>query len=222
MNKYLSASLMCSKLSNLSKDILFLNDKIDFFHIDMMDNHFVSNLGFSYDDILQIKEIAKLPLDFHLMVDNPVETIKKLPLGEKDMVSIHVETIFDFNPFLSLVKERNINLLLVVTPNTPLKLLEIFLPYIKGINFLTVVPGYYSQKINLKAFERGKLIGEFLRKTGKDNFIYEVDGNMTLENISRFSSFGANCFVLGTSSIFPHNFLSTTLLNKVLDITTKI
>lgn len=219
MNKKFSASMMCSKISEMHSNIEILNNYMDYFHIDMIDNHFVKNLGFSYDLIKEIRKIAKLPFDFHLMVTDPLDVILKDSLIlPGDIVSIHLDSIFNILETIKIVKSLGAKIFLAMNPTVPISFLELIIEYIDGVNFLTVNPGYASQiSLDIAKIQAEK-IGKLIQKINKHNFIFEVDGNMTFENISLYSQYGANQFVLGTSSIFPNNNLDTEKLKKLTEI----
>ncbi|TEY07368.1 hypothetical protein ELQ12_06610 [Campylobacter sp. US25a] len=215
MNKKFSASMACSSFVELRESIQNLNNSVDFFHIDIMDDHFVQNLGLSYDQIIEIRKFAKLPFDFHLMTDNPYKTIAKNVVLPGDMVSIHIESVFDFADVVKEIKKIDAKVLLAISPFSPIKCIELVFDLIDGINYLTVIPGYASQMQVGIAEKQAESIGNIIGTLNKEDFIFEVDGNMSFENIKIFSGYGANHFVLGTSSIFPNYSLDKKKLDEL-------
>ncbi|EHN0324567.1 hypothetical protein KMY16_000265 [Campylobacter coli] len=221
MDKKFSASIACAFIVDIRDSIEKLNHSVDFLHIDLMDNHFVKNLGFSYDQIADIRKLSNLPFDFHLMVDNPENVLDKSIIREGDMVSIHIEAVFDFEDMTKKIKDLGARVLLALNPMVPIKCIEIVADLIDGINYLTVNPGFASQVQTDIAKIQAANIGSFIKENKREKFIFEVDGNMTLKNIEIFSSFGANCFVLGTSSIFPNNKLNIDQLREIVKLKDK-
>ena len=104
---HLSASVMCADLLNFGSDLQKLqNAGIDLFHVDMMDGHFVPNYMLPPEMVKAMRKVAQIPLDIHLMVENPDLAIDMLPLMEGDYVVVHYETTKHINRTLSLIKAK--------------------------------------------------------------------------------------------------------------------
>lgn len=205
MSKKFSVSLACSMVTELYSNVEVLNHYVDYFHIDIMDNHYVQNLGLSYDQIKDLRNFSRLPFDFHLMVDDPEIVLKKKVVKPGDIVSMHLDSLFGITDIIDGFKNEGAKVLLAMHPLLPVKILDLIIDKIDGINYLTVNPGYVSQAQYNIAKKQAKNIGEVIAINNIKDFIFEVDGNMTFENIGIFSNYGADYFVLGTSSIFPNN-----------------
>lgn len=206
VKKYISASMMCSKLVNLEETIkVFENEKIDYLHIDVMDGDFVPNLGLGIDYINGIRELTYIPLDIHLMISKPEEKIDWLQLRKQDIVSIHYESTLHINKTIIKAKEWGGKVFLAINPGTPIYCVEEVLDYIDGINLLMVNPGFAGQRIVPTCIKKTLKLVDFLLENGYKDKIIEVDGNISNENAKTLSGFGANMFVAGTSSIFSSN-----------------
>lgn len=204
--KYISASMMCSKLIDLEQTIkIFENKKIDYLHIDVMDGEFVPNLGLGIDYINGVRELTKIPLDIHLMTSKPEEKIDWLNLNTEDIVSIHYESTLHINKTIIKAKDRGCKVFLAINPGTPIYCVEELLDYIDGINLLMVNPGFAGQKIVHTCINKTLKLKNFLKENGYENKIIEVDGNINNENARILMSLGAEMFVAGTSSIFSGN-----------------
>lgn len=218
MNK-LSVSIMCADPLNFAKDLETLEEcNVDYLHIDIMDGHFVPNLGLGLDYINKFRKHTNIPFDFHLMIENPDKIIPKLNLRKDDLVSIHFEASYRLEETLNIAKERNVNLFLAMNPGTPVRILQSAPNWLSGINFMTVVPGFAGQKILPASFQKMTKLKTFLKDIGKENSIIEVDGNMSYENIKIFKDLGANIFVLGTSSVYKNNELNKEELRKIKEL----
>lgn len=205
----ISASLMCSNPYTLRNDIQTLeNAKIDYLHMDIMDGHFVPNLGFSIDFIQSIRKCTPLPFDFHLMVENPLKIIPRLSLQRGDIVSIHFEASYYLKDIITMIKNYECELFIALNPQTPVCILENLHHHIDGVNFLTINPGFSGQKILPMAIEKFLYLKSYLSKKNLEHLSIEVDGNMSFENAKKFKEMGADIFVAGTSSIFPNKKLS--------------
>lgn len=213
----ISASLMCANPYNLGETIAHLErEGVDYLHIDMMDGHFVPNLGFSIDFVKMIRKKTNLPCDFHLMLENPLKIIPNLALKKGDIVSIHFEANYYITELLKALNSHEARIFLALNPHTPICILDKIASFISGINFLTINPGFFGQKINEKSLMKFKKLLAYL-KTRKLNLSLEVDGNMSVENIAKFRN--ADIFVLGTSSIFPNNKLDLKMLKTLKNLT---
>lgn len=206
---------MCSDLYNMDEDIKILKkNKIDYLHIDIMDGHFVNNLGLGIDFICQLRKHTRIPFDYHLMVENPNKIIRMLNTSEKDIISVHFESTYHIQETIDIIREYNCKLFLALNPATPILILETIYPYIDGINFMTVYPGQSGQKIVQSSFDKFKRLKQYLKQINQENMIIEVDGNMNFTNAKLFKDLGANIFVAGTSSIFPNHKLDPDAISQ--------
>lgn len=220
MNKRkISASLMCADPYEIKKDLKALEaEKVDYLHIDIMDGHFVSNMGISPDWIRMVRKHTNIPIDFHLMVENPNKIISLLELKKGDIVSIHFESTYWLEDTINLLKKYKSYLFIAFNPSTPICILDQISPYIDGINFMTITPGFAGQKMLSSSIEKAKKLVNYLKIKNLEHLILEVDGNMNFENAKIFKDLGANIFVAGTSSIFPKNKLNSKNLKEYRNI----
>lgn len=215
MNK-ISVSIMCADPYNFSKDLEILEEcKVDYLHIDIMDGHFVPNLGLGLDYINKFRKHTNIPFDYHLMIENPDKIIPKLDLREDDLVSIHFESSYRLEETLDIAKKRNINLFLAMNPGTPVRILRSAPEWLTGINFMTVNPGFAGQQILPTSYKKMSRLKNYLKGMGCPDLTIEVDGNMNLKNIEVFKNLGANIFVLGTSSIYQNHQLNRNEIIKI-------
>lgn len=204
--KFISASMMCSKLIDLKEIIqIFEKEKVDYLHIDVMDGEFVPNLGLGTDYIRGLRELTNIPLDIHLMTNKPEEKISWLNLSQQDIVSIHYESTPHVQKAIMEAKKFGCKVFLAINPATPIFSIEEVLEYIDGINVLTVNPGFAGQKIVHSCISKTGRLKKFLEEYECGNKIIEVDGNISNENSKILSNLGANMFVAGTSSIFCYD-----------------
>lgn len=215
----ISASLMCADPFHIKNAINSLEENgVDYLHIDIMDGHFVYNMGLGIDWIKMIRKHTHLPLDFHLMVENPNRIIPLLDLRENDIICIHYESTYRIEETIHLIKNCKVKFFIAVNPITPICILDQISPYINGINFMTINPGFSGQQILPSSLQKAERLVKYIKQNNLTNTEIEVDGNMNLENIKKFLKYGANIFVLGTSSIFPNNKLNIANLNQVQKI----
>mgnify|MGYP003429634329 CR=1 FL=1 len=203
MKKKLSASLMCADLLNLEDAIKELEKAgIDYLHIDIMDGAFVPNITLGFDLINSIKKVTGIPLDIHMMVNEPSLFIDRMELTENDIVCVHYESEKHIHRTLEAIKRKGCKAGLAVNPQTPVEIIEPLIEYIDMLLVMTVSPGFAGQKIFLGAGRKVEKARKFLDELGYSDIEIEVDGNISLENGKRMSDCGANIFVLGTSALF--------------------
>lgn len=203
MKKYLSASLMCADLMNLRNGISELEKAgIDYLHLDIMDGSFVPNITLGFDLVNAIKKITDIPLDVHMMVNEPSRFIDRMNLGENDIICVHYESDIHIHRTLELIKNKGVKAGIAINPHTPPESIKYLTDYIDMVLVMTVSPGFAGQKLfaaaERKTAEMRRLLGEW----GRGDIPVEVDGNISLENGRKLSKCGADIFVLGTSSLF--------------------
>ena len=203
MKMKLSPSVMCCDFIDLKKQLSSFEKKnIELLHIDVMDGHFVPNFTLGTDFVKQLKKATNIPLDLHLMVENPELHLDSFAFGEGDYVSIHFESTKHLQRVLQKVKERGAKPLLALNPGTPVEFASAVLDDIDGLLVMTVNPGFAGQKMVPSAIQKIAHARAFLDANGKASAEIEVDGNVSLVNAVQMRKAGADIFVAGTSGIF--------------------
>ncbi|MBR3836406.1 MAG: ribulose-phosphate 3-epimerase [Clostridia bacterium] len=203
MNKLLSASVMCADLMNMEKSVRDLEAAgIDLLHVDIMDGSFVPNITLGFDFINAVKKITDIPLDVHMMVNNPGQFLDLMKLGKDDYLCIHYEGDIHAQRTLGRIREKGCKAGLAINPQTPVECFDHLLDYMDMALVMTVSPGFAGQKIFAGAGEKVSKARAFLNEKGFSSIPIEVDGNISPENGAKMSRCGADIFVLGTSSLF--------------------
>lgn len=203
MKKYLSASLMCADQLNLKNGIRELEDAgIDYLHLDVMDGSFVPNITLGFDLINAIKQTTDIPLDVHMMVNEPSKFIDRMNLGENDIICVHYESDIHIHRILEMIKNKGVKAGLAINPQTSPESIKYLTDYIDMVLVMTVSPGFAGQKLFAAAERKTAEMRKLLNEWGCGNISIEVDGNISLENGRKLSRCGADIFVLGTSSLF--------------------
>ena len=170
-----------------------------------MDGSFVPNITLGFDLVNSVKKITDIPLDVHMMVNQPSRFIPMMNLDEKDILCVHYESDIHIHRTLSQIKDKGIKAGLAVNPQTPLESLEYLTDYIDMALVMTVSPGFAGQKLFAGAERKVTKARQLLDELGCKDVPIEVDGNISLENGRKLSKCGAEIFVLGTSSLFLKN-----------------
>ena len=203
MKKLLSASFMCADLTKLGDSLTQLKAAgIDYLHLDIMDGSFVPNITLGFDLVNAIKANTDIPLDVHMMVNEPGRFIDRMNLDENDIICVHYESDIHIHRTLSQIKDKGIKAGLALNPQTPLESMEYLTDYMDMALIMTVSPGFAGQKLFAGAERKTAAARKMLDELGRSDMPIEVDGNISLENGRKLSLCGANIFVLGTSSLF--------------------
>ena len=207
MKSKISPSMMCADIMNM-KPVLetFEKNGIEYLHIDIMDGQFVPNFTLGTDYCKLLKKNSSIPLDIHLMVENPQDKIDWFPIGEGDYVSVHVESTKHLQRVLALIKSKGAKPMVAINPATPLSAIEHVLDDIDGVLVMTVNPGFAGQKLVPATLKKITSLREYLDVNGYSQVEIEVDGNVSFENAKKMRAAGADIFVAGTSSVFTDKF----------------
>ena len=221
MKKQISPSVMCADFFAL-KDCIqqFEDNNIEYIHVDIMDGSFVPNFTLGTDFVKKLKANTSIPLDIHLMIDDPEQKLEWFAFGPNDYVSVHYESTPHLHKAIAAIKARGAKAMVAINPATPISVLEDILDEIDAVLVMTVNPGFAGQKLVEPTLKKIRKLRDFLDANGYEHIEIEADGNVSFENAKRMSEAGANIFVAGTSSIFNPNFpLSEGIekLRKVID-----
>lgn len=197
--------------SLLSADFLHLENEIqrvqeagaDMLHLDIMDGHFVPNMTFGSFIVKQIKSVARVPLDVHLMIENPQTWISTYIDAGADYLTIHYETDCHLNRSLTEIKKLGRKAGVSINPSTHPMLLEYVLEYVDLVLVMSVNPGFGGQKFIENSLKKIEWLSSY-REKNKLNFLIEVDGGVNEHNIKALSEAGVDIFVAG-SAIFSKN-----------------
>jgi len=199
----LSPSMMCADIFRLAETIrIFEKHKIPYLHIDVMDGSFVPNLMMGTAEIKQLRAFSSLPLDIHLMIEEPGDKLDWFEPGEGDYISVHFESTRHFQRVLDRIRNYGAKPMAAINPATPLCAVEEIFPDVDAVLIMTVNPGYSGQKLVPQTIEKIRCLKNMLDDRGFDKMEIEVDGNVTPENAIKMRKAGADIFVAGTSLLF--------------------
>ena len=195
----ISPSLLSVDIGNIERDVKLLENHCDYFHIDVMDGHFVPNLSFGVPVVAGIRKLTNVPLDVHLMIDNPSKYIDPFIKAGSDIITIHVETDDNLEECLKKIKDAGLKSGLALNPDTNPEKLKPYLDYTDMVLQMTVFPGFGGQSMVLDAIKNISVIRNMIGD--KD---LEVDGGITADNVDVLVKEGANVIVSG-SGIFKYD-----------------
>lgn len=216
MKKKISPSIMCADFFMLRECIKnFEENNIDLIHVDIMDGSFVPNFTLGTDFVKALRENTNIPLDIHLMIDNPESKLDWFEFGKGDYVSVHFESTPHLYKAINAIKARGAKAMVAINPATPINQLESILDDIDAVLVMSVNPGFAGQKLIASSLRKISELRKYLDKNGYSHIEIEVDGNVSFENAKLMSEAGANIFVAGTSSIFSKDFTFSEGIRKL-------
>lgn len=198
----LMASMMCANFGNLEQEVRDLEEGgIDSFHIDIMDGRYVYNYAMSLNDMRYIRSATRKPLDVHLMVEHPINTIDLFinNLYRGDTVYIHPEA--EYHPSTTLQKVINAGLIpgIAINPGTSVENVRMLLRIVKKVLVMSVNPGNAAQMFLPYV---GEKYDQLLALKDKMDFDIYWDGACGADKIREFAPRGVKGFVLGTTLLF--------------------
>lgn len=194
---------MCSNLMNLGQDIKTLEENgADMLHIDVMDAHFVPNLTFGPDFIKAMQAVTTIPVDVHLMVDDPELIMSKFPVRKGDIVSPHIEIDKDFRAMAEKVHAAGGLFGLAVNPETDVEAIKEYLDVLDTVTLMLVHPGAAGAKMVDGIMDKVAETRRFLDANGREDILISVDGSVSKERANLMAGMGADIFVGGTAGIY--------------------
>jgi len=203
MKHLVAPSLLAANFLNLADDIHLVNNSVaDWFHVDVMDGHFVPNISFGYSIISQIHTIAKKPLDVHLMISNPENYIQICKKAGAYNLTVHYETCVHLHKTIWDIKEAGMKAGVVINPHTPVELLSDIVTDVDLVLVMSVNPGFGGQKFIEGSYARiARLKDLLIQKNSKA--LIEVDGGVDTTNARALVECGVDVLVAG-SAVFAH------------------
>lgn len=169
-------------------------------HIDVMDGHFVPNISFGAIALEAIRPLSTLPMDVHLMIENPDQYIEQFAKAGADYITVHVEACRHLHRTIQLIRSYNVKPGVVLNPHTPIETIQHVLEDVDMVLFMTVNPGFGGQKFIDSVVPKVAALSAIKKERGL-NFDIEIDGGINDETIIPCAKAGANIFVAG-SAIF--------------------
>lgn len=194
-------SLLAANFGNLAWEIAKVeNGGASWLHYDVMDGHFVPNISFGYSILGDVKKVTSLPLDVHLMVEDPGDFVEKFIENGADYITFHVESMASERQIARLIDYLHIKGVkagLSIKPDTPVSAIEPYLNKLDLVLVMSVEPGFGGQKFNPVAVEKIARLAE-LKKEKNYNYVIEVDGGINNETIDQVKDAGVEMVVAGS------------------------
>ncbi len=197
--KKIAPSLLSADFSILKKDIEIVEKGgADLLHIDVMDGHFVPNITMGPFIVQAIKNVSKIPLDVHLMIENPGDYTDRFIDAGADYLSVHYEACPHLHRVLQKIKSRGVKAGVALNPHTSISLIEDVMPDLDFILLMSVNPGFGGQSFIPNALNKIRKLNELLKLHNLEHIEIEIDGGIKLDNIKEVSDAGCDIFVSGS------------------------
>jgi len=195
----IAPSILAANFAKLGEEIKSVEDGgADYIHVDVMDGHFVPNITIGPLVVEAIRPVTKLPLDVHLMIDNPDEYIPQFARAGADYLSVHVEACKHLNRTVQLIKSFGVKAGVVVNPASPIETIKHIIDDVDLILFMTVNPGFGGQKFIYSVLEKIRETSKIIHEKGL-NIEIEVDGGVNEDTAKLCIEAGANVLVAGSA-----------------------
>ncbi len=195
----IAPSILSADFSRLAEAVsLAEKGQADMVHLDVMDGHFVPNITFGHQLVASLREKTKLPLNVHLMVDNPARMIPLFLEAGADWLSFHLEASRHVHKDLSTIKEAGRKAGLALNPATPVELLSEVLDDLDFVVIMTVNPGWGGQKFIPATRLKIQRLSRWIKDKGRPVLI-AVDGGVKLDNLAELFDLGMNIAICGSS-----------------------
>jgi ribulose-phosphate 3-epimerase len=197
MSIRIQPSILSADFVNLERDFLTISSA-DGIHVDVMDGHFVPNMTFGTGMVKRMQEITSLPLDVHLMIENPDHWASKYAELGVFSVTVHYEACQDAVAIAKAVRLLGSRVGISIKPNTPVNVLNNLVEHFDQVLIMSVEPGFGGQSFIPESLAKITATRDLIRSQGLETWL-QVDGGIDLTTIASAAAAGADTFVAGSS-----------------------
>jgi ribulose-phosphate 3-epimerase len=197
-NLIICPSILSADFANLGNEISRVALNANWIHIDVMDGQFVPNISFGIPVLKAIRPYTTLPLDVHLMIEDPVRYIDAFAQAGADLIVVHTEACKHLHRVVETIRSAGKNAGVALNPGTPLTTLYEILPYVDLVLLMTVNPGFGGQQYIPTMTKKITELKDIVRQNNYHIHI-QVDGGIGPSNIKKVVGAGANAVVVGNS-----------------------
>ncbi|WGV58096.1 ribulose-phosphate 3-epimerase [Brevibacillus brevis] len=202
----IAPSILSADFARLGEEILDVErGGADWIHVDVMDGHFVPNITIGPLIVEAIRPVTKLPLDVHLMIEEPDRYIPQFAKSGADWITVHQEACRHLHRTLYLIKEQGVKAGVVLNPATPISTIEPVLADLDMVLFMTVNPGFGGQKFIHSVVPKVAQLRQMLNERGLGHVEIEIDGGVNAQTARLCEEAGATVLVAGSAVFNQEN-----------------
>lgn len=195
----LAPSILSADFAALAEDVKKIEaGGADYIHVDVMDGHFVPNISFGATVMKSLNGKVKIPYDVHLMIENPDQYIGDFITENTAYITVHQEACIHLHRTIQNIKAKGVKAGVSINPATPVSTLECIIKDVDLVLVMSVNPGFGGQKFIPSALEKVKELAS-LRKAAHLDFLIEIDGGITLDNVGEVMKAGVDIAVAGSA-----------------------
>ena len=195
----ISPSILSANFARLGEHVTEAEDAgVDYIHVDVMDGHFVPNITIGPLIVKALRTVTKLPLDVHLMIENPERYIEDFAKAGADIITVHQETCPHLHRTVQQIHNLGIRAGVSLNPSTPASTLDEIIAEVDLILVMSVNPGFGGQSYIHSCTGKIQKLRSMLNVCGSSADL-EVDGGVNVDTVCEVIGAGANAFVTGSS-----------------------
>jgi len=207
--KLIAPSILSADFSKLGEEIRAVEQAgADWIHVDVMDGHFVPNITMGPLVVEAVRRITSLPIDVHLMIEQPERYVPDFASAGATYISVQVEACRHLNRTIQMIREAGARPGAVLNPSTPLDAIDWVLAYIDFVLIMSVNPGFGGQSFIPNSLDKVKQLKRLLQDAGSSVLI-QIDGGVNAGNIAEISQAGADVFVAGSAIFGSEDYAQT-------------
>ena len=192
-------SILSADFSKLGADVQEICEfGADYIHVDVMDGAFVPNISFGAGVMKSLNNVATIPYDVHLMIEDPDRYIEDFVTPNTEFITVHQEACRHLDRTIQHIHSTGVKAGVALNPATPIVMVEDVLDKVDMILIMSVNPGFGGQKFIPRALDKIRRLDEIRKANGYD-FVIEVDGGGNLQNYEELNSVGTDILVAGSA-----------------------
>ncbi len=207
--KVIAPSILSADFSRLGSEIKAVESAgVDWIHADVMDGHFVPNITIGPLIVEAVRRVTSLPIDVHLMIENPDNYIPAFVEAGASLISVHVETCLHLNRSIQLIRECGAQPGVVLNPSTPVQTLEWIIEHVDYVLIMSVNPGFGGQAFIKNSLDKVRTLRQLIQRKNLKTLI-EIDGGVNEKTIADIAAAGVDAFVAGSAIFGSRDYQAT-------------